>query len=434
MLEGMSAWATEVLLPLGGWGLFLVAFAESSFFPIPPDVLLVPLVLAAPKLALWYAALCTASSLAGGVFGYFIGRRAGRKILLRFTTEERIAGVQKLFDRWGGWAVGIAAFTPIPYKVFTIAGGLFRVGRTAFVTASVIGRGGRFFLEALLLQRYGRSIVAFITQNFELLTIGITLIIALGYWLFILIRRRNREQSSPVPLPTRATRAIETFVDRRLEVWGEHTLYFLAGWVAFSLAIVGLAKIVHEVFLEREPVWEDLAILRLVHGWANPTLTKVMKGVTTLASFEFLAVAALLVALGLLLRRRRIEAATTVVVAAGGGGLVEVLKLVFHRLRPQAFPPLAVEASYSFPSGHAMIAVSFYGLLAHFLLRAHPGVPQKVMAAGLLLLVGLIGLSRVYLGVHWPTDVLAGYVTGGAWLLACILVSEELRRRTRSAR
>ncbi|MGE5554128.1 MAG: phosphatase PAP2 family protein [Betaproteobacteria bacterium] len=431
MFESMTAWATKTLLPLGGWGLFLVAFAESSFFPIPPDVLLIPLVLASPRLALWYATLCTASSVVGGAFGYFIGRRAGRKLLLRLTTDERIAGVERLFDKWGGWAVGVAAFTPIPYKVFTIAGGLFRVDGTAFMAASIVGRGGRFFLEAFLLQRYGRPIVAFIATNFELLTIGITLVIVLGYWLFTLTRRRRREKVSRIPFWARTTRAVQAFVDRRLEVWGEHALYFLAGWVAFSLAVVVMGEIVNEVFLEKQPVWEDVQILRLVNGWANPSFTKFMVGVTTLASLKFVTVAALVVTLMFLARRCYIEAVTTVVATAGSGGLVQLLKLVFHRLRPEVFPPLVVETSYSFPSGHAMVAVSFYGLLAYSLVRHRPGVPRKLAAGLLLLLVGLVGISRVYLGVHWPTDVLGGYVAGGAWLLACLLVSEELRKRTR---
>lgn len=435
MLEAVSAWATDALLPLGGWGLLLVSFAESSFFPIPPDVLLIPLVLASPKLALWYAALCTASSVAGGVFGYFIGRRAGRKILLRLTSEERIAGVERLFARWGGWAVGIAAFTPIPYKVFTIAGGLFRVSGTAFLLASVIGRGGRFFLEAFLLQRYGRPMVAFFARNFELLTFGITLAIVLGYWLFTQVRRAvspaGQKEVGRLPWGRRAVQAARAIVDRRLEVWGEHALYFAAGWVAFVLTLAGLGKVVDEVFRESRPVAGDLALLRLVQGWQDPSLTRLMTGLTELASLRFVALAALAMILVLVARRRWVDGVTTAVVTAGGGILVELLKLVFHRPRPSLFPPLLAETGYSFPSGHALVAFSFYGLLAYLLLRGGRTAPRKLGAALLLLLIGLIGLSRIYLGVHWPTDVLGGWVTGGAWLSACLLISEELRKRSR---
>lgn len=429
MLQSMAEWVTKVFIPLGGWGLFVVAFAESSVFPIPPDVLLIPLVVATPKLAVWYAGLCTAASVSGGVFGYFIGRRAGRKVLLRLTTEEKVAGVERLFRRWGGWAVGVAALTPIPYKVFTIAGGLFRVDGKAFILASVLGRGGRFFLEALLVQRYGRYALAFMSRNFELLTVGIVAAVILGYWLVILIGRKRRTVAAGAfSIGRYVLRMLGSFVDQRLNVWGEYAIYFLAGWVAFAMSMVIFGKVLEEVFFERDFA-EDLAILKLVHVLVSPQLTRIMIVITALGSLQFVAVLAAALVIAFAVYRRYVDAATVAVLTAGGGSLIGLLKIALHRPRPEAFTPLVLEKGFSFPSGHSMVAVSLYGFLAYLLLRQGKGGIFRWGAGILMLLIGLVGLSRVYLGVHWPSDVLGGYVAGAGWLLPCILVSEELRLR-----
>lgn len=429
MLNTMADWVTNVFIPLGGWGLFVVAFAESSFFPIPPDVLLIPLVLASPKLALWYALVSSCASVLGGVFGYFIGMRAGRKILLRLTSREKIARVEQLFRRWGGWAVGVAAFTPIPYKVFTIAGGLFRVDGKAFILASALGRGGRFFLEAVLVQRYGRPALAFMSRNFELLTVGIVAAVILGYWLVILVgRKRQTIAAGASALVRQVLRRLGSFLDRRLEVWGEYAIYFLAGWVAFALSVVIFGKLIEEVFVDRE-LAEDLAVFKLVRLLVNPQLTKVMIAITTLGSLQFVAVLAAVLVIAFALHRRYVDAATVAVLIAGGGGLIGLLKTVLHRPRPDIFTPLVLEKGFSFPSGHSMVAISLYGFLAYLLLRQGKSGASRWGAGILITLIGLVGLSRVYLGVHWPSDVLGGYIAGAGWLLVCVLVSEELRLR-----
>jgi membrane protein YqaA with SNARE-associated domain len=139
--------SVERLLEYGPLGLFLVAFFESTVFPIPPDVLLLPLCLMNPRLSWWYAFLTTAASISGAFLGYAVGRKAGRPVVERFVAGELVEKVQVLFEKYGGWAVGIAAFTPIPYKVFTFGAGVFRVPFMTFTVASAIGRAGRFFFE-----------------------------------------------------------------------------------------------------------------------------------------------------------------------------------------------------------------------------------------------------------------------------------------------
>lgn len=193
-MDQLGAWlsgSVEVALRYGVWGLFVDAFVESSFFPIPPDLILIPLVLAHPAGALGYAAVCTFGSVLGAYFGYWLGRRFGRPLLRRFASEAQIDRIDGLFARYGGWAVGIAGFTPIPYKVFTIAAGLFRQGLWTFTAASVLSRGARFYLEAVLIRLYGAPIVDFIGRYFEWLTVGLTLLVLAAAWGWRRLRARR---------------------------------------------------------------------------------------------------------------------------------------------------------------------------------------------------------------------------------------------------
>lgn len=193
-MEQLNEWlsgSVQIALKYGTWGLFVIAFVESSFFPIPPDLILIPLALADPQRGLWYAAICTAGSVLGAYFGYWIGRRFGRPVLRRFASESQIDRIDALFATYGGWAVGIAGFTPIPYKVFTISAGLFRQGLWTFTVASILSRGARFFLEAVLIELYGASIVDFISRYFELLTVAVTIVVVAAVWLWRRLHARH---------------------------------------------------------------------------------------------------------------------------------------------------------------------------------------------------------------------------------------------------
>lgn len=170
--------------PHAVWILFLLAFAESSFFPIPPDFLMIPLALANPALSLFYAAVTTLASVLGGIFGYWIGDRGGKPVLQRFVNESKLATVKALYNRFDIWAIGVAAFTPIPYKVFTISAGVFELDFKRFIVASTAGRGGRFFLVGGLIWFFGPAIKAFLDSYFELSIIALTVLLIGGFWIF----------------------------------------------------------------------------------------------------------------------------------------------------------------------------------------------------------------------------------------------------------
>lgn len=151
--------------PKAGWLLGSLSFAESSFFPVPPDVMLAPMCLATPRKAMQFALLTTLASVAGGLFGYLIGQFA-LDAILPWLQESRYWSAYQIavewFGRWGVWAVFIAGFSPIPYKVFTIAAGALAMPLLPFALASVVGRGLRFFLLAGLMAWGGPRMEAFL--------------------------------------------------------------------------------------------------------------------------------------------------------------------------------------------------------------------------------------------------------------------------------
>ncbi len=173
------------------WALFLIALAEASFFPIPPDVLLIAMCLAQPGRSLWYALVATAGSLSGGLVGYLIGWSVWQGIeAWAFTnlsflgfTQENFHKVQQLYRDNAFIALFGAAFSPIPYKVFTIAAGVFGVALPVFVLASAVGRAGRFGLVAVLLWWFGPPIKRFIDRYLGWLTLAFVVLLIGGFYL-----------------------------------------------------------------------------------------------------------------------------------------------------------------------------------------------------------------------------------------------------------
>jgi membrane protein YqaA with SNARE-associated domain len=190
MLKRLYDWVLHwAETPYGGWALFLLAFSESSFFPIPPDVLLIALAVGKPEKSLKYAAICTAGSILGGAVGYIIGWQfmagVGAKIVDFYGLTEKVAYIETLYNQYDAWAVGIAGFTPIPYKVFTISAGAFKINFLVFIVASVVSRAARFFIVGALIYAFGPTIQAFIDKYFNVLAVVFTLLLVAG---FILIK------------------------------------------------------------------------------------------------------------------------------------------------------------------------------------------------------------------------------------------------------
>ncbi|MEO5367934.1 MAG: DedA family protein [Magnetococcus sp. WYHC-3] len=176
------AWSAH---PRALWALTAIAFAESSFFPIPPDLLLIPMVLAQPRLGLWLAGWCTLGSVLGGVAGYGIGFYfwdfIGQPIIHLYGAEQTYAELAALFKQYDAWVIFVAAFSPVPYKVFTITAGVMQSDFWTFVLTSIAGRGGRFFLVAGLLMLGGERLRHLVERHLDRLTVLILILAALAY-------------------------------------------------------------------------------------------------------------------------------------------------------------------------------------------------------------------------------------------------------------
>lgn len=163
-----------------------LSFSESFFFPVPPDPLLMALSLSKPRRAFFFAGVCSLASVAGGIAGYYIGmiffEVAGEPILRFYGAMDKYELVQGYYRAYDAWAVGIAGFTPIPYKVFTISAGAFHISFLVFVSASIVSRSARFFLVAGLIKKFGDPIRRFIDQYFNLLTVAFAVLLVGGFF------------------------------------------------------------------------------------------------------------------------------------------------------------------------------------------------------------------------------------------------------------
>lgn len=186
-----------------------------------------------------------------------------------------------------------------------------------------------------------------------------------------------------------------------------------------------------EDVVTRDPIVRfDRAVATLLHALAVPGLTAFFLVVTALGSVETIALLGLLVAMFLWWRQRWLELGAWVAAVAGAGALNQLLKALFARPRPYFEQPLVLETSYSFPSGHSMLSLVLYGMLAYFaVLALRTWRARTAVILGSALLVLLIGFSRMYLGVHYFSDVVAGYAAGGVWLSTLITGLETLLRR-----
>jgi len=189
MLRKLYDWVLHwAETPYAEPALFLIAFAESSFFPIPPDVLLIALALSIPARSFRYALICSVGSVTGGMFGYFIGyglwEGVGRPIFEFYGYMGKYEWIRAKYEMYNAWAVGIAGFTPVPYKVFTIAAGACRINFTVFVLASAFSRAARFFLVGGLIRAYGEPIRGFIEKYLNIITV-VFVVFLIGGFIFV---------------------------------------------------------------------------------------------------------------------------------------------------------------------------------------------------------------------------------------------------------
>ncbi len=185
--------------------------------------------------------------------------------------------------------------------------------------------------------------------------------------------------------------------------------------LAFALLLIWLCQ---EVWQQES--WQlDTSILLNIHQWANPAFDRLMLSITSLGDPEFVLII-VAVSIGWLLWQRQFSEVKILILACAGALVLnQGMKLIFSRPRPTLWPSLLHETSFGFPSGHAIGSIVLYGLLAYLYAVYRPRHAQGIYFCAALL-ISLIGFSRLYLGVHYPTDIIAGYITGWLWLMVCI--------------
>lgn len=218
------------------------------------------------------------------------------------------------------------------------------------------------------------------------------------------------------------------FSTELIQAWRDHisqqllpllTLVRVGGLIAAAIALWGFATLADDV-LDQETHQLDLSILLSLHEIHRPWLDTVMLGLTFLGEPWLLTIASLVVGVWLLWRQQRSEAMTLAIAAVGATGLNLWLKTLFGRARPELWERIVDVRYYSFPSGHAMLSMVVYGLLGYLLATYLRNWRLSIVSLTIALILS-IGFSRLYFGVHWPTDIIAGYAAGFVWLITCVL-------------
>ena len=433
--------------------LFFLVGLESLGIPLPGETALVT---AAAFAALGHLSIYTviataiAAAIIGDNGGYWIGRRGGIALVRHYgrllhLNESHLARAHTFFERHGPktvfigrfiallrtWAAVLAGAAHMPYGTFMLYNALGAVS-----WAVIVGTLGYVFSRNLpQLEHYvGQASLA------GVLLVALVVGLAFGWRWFAKNRARLVERTQLVWQRVLTAPALQQLHARYPRTWTFVAARFARGeylglhlTIGFVISVAGLWLFggITEDVIHHDPLTQfDLALLDWMHAHATPAGYAIFNAITLLGSPVTMSVLAIGVSLLLAARRQWILLGGWLAAFAGGGLLDEVLKLVIQRPRPPYAGAFLRHYSWSFPSGHAMGALIGYGMLAYILvvLWMHPRRTQIAVVLGAALLIVAIGLSRLYLGVHYFSDVVGGYAAGLLWLSACISGVEVARR------
>ena len=425
--------------------LFIIVALESFGIPLPGETALVTAAALAAIAKLNIAlviATAAAAAIAGDNAGYWIGREGGPAFIRRYgrhvgLNDEKITRAHAFFERHGGktvfvarfiallrsWAAALAGASKMPYGWFSLYNALGGV-----VWATIFGLLGYAFGRNLpLLQHYAAqaSLAA------ALLVVLVVLLVFAARW-FLAHREQLTGGLSELWLRVANHPRFAEFRQRHTKLWtfvaarfarGEYLGLHLTAGLIVSIAALWLFGGVTEDVIHHDPLTElDVDIVTWFRAHATPALDHIGVAVSLVGSPPAMAALAIVVAIVLIWRRRWILLAGWAGVFTGGGILDWMLKQVIRRPRPAGAAAFLYGESFSFPSGHAMGSLFGYGMLAYLLVRfwARTAAQRLTIVLVTVVLVIAIGLSRLYLGVHYFSDVVAGYAAALVWLSACI--------------
>jgi membrane protein DedA with SNARE-associated domain/membrane-associated phospholipid phosphatase len=387
----------------------------------------------------------------GDQIGYWVGREGGRRFVLRwgrylFISSERLARAEAFFERHGGKAVFLARFFS-GLRVFgALVAGISRMRWGTFLLYNALG-GAVWATAVILLGYFLGSSMGLVERWLGRATLVLTSVLAVVVAFCLAYRWAANNRTRLVgwgeallahpPVARLRTRydAQLRWLLRRLTPGQYLGLHLTVGLLAAAGGLWLFGGIAEEVLTGDPIVRFDRALDDYLHAHATPALTIFFLIVTALGSIEAMVLLGVVVATFLAWGRRWLFLGSWLAAVAGSAFLNHVLKGLFERPRPHFEHPLLVETSYSFPSGHAMESFVVYGMLAYLAVLALRSWESRVAVVfEAALLVVLIGFSRLYLGVHYFSDVLAGYAAGGVWLSALITGTETIRRSKKEAK
>jgi membrane protein DedA with SNARE-associated domain/membrane-associated phospholipid phosphatase len=438
---------TQLIAAYGYVIVALFILLESAGVPLPGETALLLAAAAAGTGQLSIGVVIAVAAIAaivGDAGGYWLGREGGRPLLERYgrwlrLDADKLDRIEAFFATHGpktvffGRFIGVlrtysalfAGISKMPYGLFTLYNGLGGI-----IWAILFGLLGYVFGQNLpLLERVVRDV------GWAVVGVVGVLVLAFFIWRWVaqhqanLVRLRERVLGAPPIARFRARYVREIVWLRQRLTPGQYMgLHVTLGLLAASGFLWLFGGVAQDVLAHDPLVQFDQTLATAFHSWATPTATTLFVIISTLGE-PVLLVLGIIVALIFGWRRQWLHLCTWVIGLGGGEVLNQVIKYLVARPRPVFAQPLIPESGYSFPSGHAVLSLIAYGLLAYFAVlvlptwRARTGV---ITAAGLLVLV--IGFSRLYLGVHYFSDVVAGYAAGGVWLSTCITGMELVRR------
>src|SRR5215218_9432938 len=387
----------------------------------------------------------------GDQIGYWVGRGGGRPFVLRwgryfFITPARLGRAEAFFGRHGSKAVFLARFFS-GLRVFgALVAGISRMRWGTFILYNALG-GAVWATAVILVGYFLGSSIGLVERWLGRATLVLTSMLALVVAFYLAYRWAAHNRARLVrwgeavlaypPVARLRTRydAQLRWLLRRLTPGQYLGLHLTVGLLAAAGGLWLFGGLVEDLLTGDPIVRFDRALDDYLHAHATPDLTTFFLIITALGSIEAMVLLGVIVAAILAWGRRWVFLGSWLAAVAGSAVLNQLLKGLFERPRPYFEHPLLVETSYSFPSGHAMESFVVYGMLAYFAVLALRSWKARVaVVCGAALLVVLIGFSRMYLGVHYFSDVLAGYAAGGVWLSALVTGAETIRRGKKEAK
>jgi membrane protein DedA with SNARE-associated domain len=368
----------------------------------------------------------TLAAILGDTTNYFIGYHLRPQILtknkIRFIKEDHLNKGQEFYDRHGGKAIIFARFMPIIRTLVPFVAGLSDMTYKKFMFYNLIG--GITWISSMTLGGYLFGNIPLVKNNFSAVVLLIIFVSLLpGFISYFRHIFKNQRSLFTIPI----------FIKDKIYPLNKYGYTLLIGILLALGSLLIFSKLAEDL-IYNELNQFDLIITNYITGYHKPAITLVMKFITNIGSVSILIPFTLLTLWYLYKQKKHYWDSVMVLVALSGGWFLDLmLKLAFHRPRPDIMR--IVDASgYSFPSGHSMVATTFYGFVAYLAwLNLANSKIRYLTTIGFIALIMLIGISRIYLGVHYPSDVLAGFAAGGFWLFSCIVTLEGIRYYKRKA-